>query len=78
MGKNIVQSISVSKDKLARANGWLSMIDAGKFKMVRGDWNYDFIDELRAFPDSKHDDQVDAVSLGYEMTYKKGARLLVA
>lgn len=78
MGKNIVQSISVSKDKLSRANPWLSMIDAGKFKMVRGDWNYDFLDELRAFPDSKHDDQVDAVSLAYEMSYKKGSRLLMA
>jgi len=77
MGRNVVQSISVSKDKLARANGWLSMIDAGKFRMVRGDWNYEFIDELRAFPDSKHDDQVDAVSLGYEMTYKKGGKLLM-
>ena len=28
------------------------------------------IDELSLFPDGRHDDQVDAVSLAWEMTYK--------
>ena len=77
-GKNIVQNINVSTDKLSRANGWLSLVDAGRVKVVRGDWNYDFIDELRAFPDGRNDDQVDAVSLAYEMTYKKKSKLLMA
>jgi predicted phage terminase large subunit-like protein len=77
-GKNLVQNINVSKDKLTRANGWLSLIDAGRVKMVRGNWNYEFLDELRAFPDAKHDDQVDAVSLAFEMVYKKGTKLLIA
>jgi len=79
IGKNIVQAIHVSKDKLSRANPWLSMIDAGRVRIVRGEWNYDFIDELRAFPDSKNDDQVDAVSLAFGMVYKQqGAKLFMA
>lgn len=77
-GKNIVISIHVSKDKLTRANGWLSLVDAGRVRVVRGDWNYDFIDELRAFPDGKNDDQVDAVSLAFGMVYKKTNKLLMA
>ncbi|MNY74781.1 hypothetical protein D3C86_2138900 [compost metagenome] len=30
--------------------------------MLRGDWNKDFIEELRNFPNGTHDDQVDAGS----------------
>lgn len=30
--------------------------------MLRGDWNKAFIEELRNFPNGKHDDQVDAGS----------------
>ena len=79
VGKNVVQNINVSKDKLSRANPWLSMVDAGRVKMVRGSWNYDFLDELRAFPDSKNDDQVDAVSLAFGMVFKQQTtKLLMA
>ena len=31
-------------------------------KILRGDWNKAFIEELRNFPNGKHDDQVDAGS----------------
>jgi len=33
--------------------------------MLRGPWNTAFTDELRVFPNGRHDDQVDAVSRAF-------------
>jgi predicted phage terminase large subunit-like protein len=61
-----VTPITVSKDKLVRSAPLLPAFEAGNVSMVRGDWNQDFVSELNAFPSGKHDDQVDALSTGYE------------
>lgn len=53
--------------KLLRAQPWLNLVEAGRVIIVRGPWNKDFVDELRTFPHGAHDDQVDGVSVGYEM-----------
>lgn len=49
----------VSGDKETRADPLSSQINAGNFKMLRADWNRDFIEELRQFPNGKHEDRVD-------------------
>ena len=54
--------ITVHKDKLTRAMPWLARAEQGKLKMVRGEWNAAAMDEICAFPESRHDDIVDAVS----------------
>lgn len=76
-GQVIVQSYTPVKDKLTRALPWLAKIDGGMFFMVEGVWNQDFIDELEQFPHGAHDDQVDALTVGYEMI-AKGGKLLFA
>jgi hypothetical protein len=35
-------------------------------KLVKGTWNQEWIDELSAFPQGTHDDQVDAAVGAYE------------
>lgn len=52
-------------NKEVRADPLSSQINAGNVKLVRGEWNKAFIEELRQFPFGKHDDQVDAVSLAF-------------
>jgi predicted phage terminase large subunit-like protein len=37
----------------------------GLVKLVEGSWNQAFIDELCAFPNGVHDDQVDASSAAF-------------
>jgi predicted phage terminase large subunit-like protein len=37
-------------------------VDAGNLAMIYAPWNDSFIAELKAFPDSAKDDQVDALS----------------
>ncbi len=50
-------------DKLTRMNVGAAMIEAGKLHIPNdADWLSTFLDELLAFPGSKHDDQVDSVS----------------
>jgi len=51
--------------KELRADPLSAQINAGNVKLVRGDWNRAFIEELRQFPHGKHDDQVDGCSLAF-------------
>lgn len=59
--------IKVQKDKLTRAMPLLARAEAKNIALVRGAWNKVFIDEACAFPETKHDDQVDAVSGAMQM-----------
>lgn len=52
----------VSGAKIERANPLSAAAEAGNVKLVRGDWNKDFLDEIEIFPNGAHDDQVDAVT----------------
>ena len=56
--------IEVHRDKLTRALPLVARSEQGKLAIVRGVWNQKFLDELCAFPESAHDDQVDACSGG--------------
>jgi len=48
--------------KELRARPVSAAAEAGNVKLVKGNWNSDFLDEIEAFPEGDHDDQVDAVS----------------
>jgi predicted phage terminase large subunit-like protein len=64
--------IEVTKDKLTRALPLVARSEQGKFAVVRGAWTQTFIDELAAFPEGSHDDQVDAVSGGLQLLSSTG------
>jgi predicted phage terminase large subunit-like protein len=57
-----VRTLPVSGDKTVRADPFSSQVNAGNVRLVRGAWNRAFIEELRAFPQGVHDDQVDAAA----------------
>lgn len=52
----------VTRDKVERAEPFAAQAEAGNVKLVRGEWNSRYLDELTAFPTGAHDDQVDASS----------------
>jgi len=58
-----------SGDKATRARGLASMMQAGQVFLVRGSWNEEFIDELCAFPNGSHDDQLDAAAGAFNALY---------
>lgn len=57
-----VQAAPVSGDKQTRADPAGSQLNAGNLKLLRGAWNREFVEELRQFPQGRHDDQVDALA----------------
>lgn len=52
-------------DKVTRAKHFAAQWLAGNVRLVRGEWNAAFVDELAAFPHGTHDDQVDAASMAF-------------
>lgn len=52
-------------DKVTRAEPMAAQVNVGNVVMLRGEWNKKFTDELRSFPNGKHDDQVDALSRAF-------------
>ena len=52
--------------KAVRAAPVASEAEAGNVRLVSGEWNEAFLDEVCAFPMGGHDDQVDALSLAYQ------------
>ncbi|WP_200863256.1 phage terminase large subunit [Rhizobium freirei] len=55
-----VKAISPTGDKATRAKPASAQAEAGNVKLLRGDWNEAFLDEVCAFPNGQFDDQVDA------------------
>jgi predicted phage terminase large subunit-like protein len=56
----------VSGSKETRADPFSSQVNAGNVRMLVGDWNAAFIEELRQFPGGRHDDMVDAASDAFD------------
>lgn len=49
-----------SGDKVTRADLFAAQVNAGNVRMVKGEWNRAYIEQLRQFPMGKNDDAVDA------------------
>lgn len=57
-----VSIVRPSGNKVVRADPYAAQVNAGNVLLVKGLWNRPYIEELRTFPQGKHDDQVDASS----------------
>lgn len=49
-------------DKATRADTFSVQVNRGNVSVLRGDWNSEYINELRFFPNSKYKDQTDGSS----------------
>ena len=54
-------------DKVYRADPLSVQVNNGNVMLLRGDWNKEFIEELRFFPFGNFKDQVDAASAGFNL-----------
>jgi predicted phage terminase large subunit-like protein len=62
-GFNIVATPETGA-KINRAMPAATQVDAGNLSLLAAVWNENFLTELRAFPNSSKDDQIDALSRG--------------
>ena len=51
-----------STSKEMRATPFIAQCQAGRIKLIQGDWIEDFLREIESFPYGFHDDQMDAAS----------------
>lgn len=66
-----------SVDKEQNADPFASAVENGLVRYVQGEWNKDWLDELRHFPAGANDDQVDATAGAYNaLTSKRRAGAL--
>jgi len=58
-----VLPVKVDTNKVARANSITPLIEAGKVLLPENaPWLFDYVEELSAFPNAEHDDQVDSTT----------------
>lgn len=62
--------------KELRAEPFAAQLNAGNVVLVRGGWNNEFLEELRTFPNGKHDDQVDGASGAFNELARPSIRLI--
>src|SRR5690625_2441770 len=67
-----------SGDKRTRASPLAAQVNVGNVRMLRGDWNQLFINELGIFPNDRHDDLVDASSRAYNATITARSGVMIA
>ena len=60
-----VEAVPATDGKLFRAQPMLAAAEAGKVKLVKGNWNSKFIEEFGDFPGGSHDDQIDNTAIAY-------------
>ena len=54
-----------------RANPFAAQCEHGFVKLLAGSWNAAFIEELCAFPNGAHDDQVDAAAAAFRALIRR-------
>jgi predicted phage terminase large subunit-like protein len=67
----VVHAEPETGDKITRAEPIAAQAAAGNLRLVKGDWNEAFLDELGNFPSGSHKDQVDALSGAFGRLLKR-------
>jgi predicted phage terminase large subunit-like protein len=68
-----VLPVKVGSDKVSRLNAVLPLIEGGRVYLPdMALWLDAFMEEAQSFPSGKHDDQIDALSMGLEAIAKMG------
>lgn len=60
---NVKEGVPPAKDKVSRVNDSSPIMEAGRIKLIRGRWNKEFLEQLTTFPNAKHDEYVDCVTM---------------
>jgi len=73
-----IKAIQVNTDKVSRAHEVVSFIESGYVYLPQdSDWLSDFILECSRFPNGKHDDQVDPLTMGLKEMFVMGKNLAI-
>ena len=68
---NIKEDVPPFKDKVARAQDISPICESKRVKLIRGSWNDQFLDQVKTFPNSKQDGQIDCLVIAVNNSLKK-------
>lgn len=61
--------------KLQRADPWSVQVNSGNVRLVKDEWNKDWILEHKFFPFSRFKDQVDSAALAFALCFRRKKRV---
>ena len=67
-----IKSERATGEKSVRAEPYAVQVEAGNIKVLRAEWNSDFVDEHKTFPVGKYKDQIDAASGAFNKMAGRG------
>tara|TARA_R110002096_G_scaffold47085_2_gene125969 strand:+ start:4148 stop:5533 length:1386 start_codon:yes stop_codon:yes gene_type:complete len=65
----------VNSSKIENARMSSPYIEGGRVKLIRGNWNAHFLNQVGTFPNAKHDEHVDLTCYGIEDTFMNNSRI---
>lgn len=60
---NVKEGVPPSKDKVSRVKDTSPLMEAKRVKLIRGKWNAEFLEQISMFPNAKHDEYVDCLTM---------------
>lgn len=63
-----IESDMIRDDKMTRANAVSPFIQAGKVKLVKGNWNEAYLAQVTMFPNAKHDEFIDCTCYALDIS----------
>ena len=61
-----IKTTFVNTSKIENARVCSSYIEGGRVKLVKGNWNESFLNQVGTFPNAKHDEHIDLTCYGIE------------
>ena len=65
-GLNVIEDRPPSQDKVSRASSISAFVESGRVNLLDGRYIDSFLNELKAFPNGSHDDQVDTLVMAID------------
>ena len=65
-GLNVIEDKPPSQDKVSRASSISAFVESGRVNLLDGRYIDSFLNELKAFPNGSHDDQVDTLVMAID------------
>lgn len=73
-GLNVIEDEAPEVDKVARAHTVTATMEAGRVILIKGPWNASFVDQCAAFPNAKHDEEVDLLVMACNKLIKSAKK----
>lgn len=56
----------VNNSKIENVRACSNYVEGGRIKLIKGNWNESFLNQVGTFPNAKHDEHVDLTCYGIE------------